>query len=48
MWRIRKRHKMSDMFLMVWRKRALCDDEKLRKYKVIGDLERTNLLEEMS
>jgi hypothetical protein len=28
--------------------RLLCDEEKLRKDKVIGDLERVRLLEEMS
>jgi hypothetical protein len=36
------------VFLMVWRKRALFDEEKLRKVSVIIELEKTTLLEEIS
>lgn len=35
-------------FLRVWKKRALCDEEKMRKGKAVSDLERISLLEEVS
>lgn len=35
-------------FLMVWRKRTLCEEEKLRNEKVISDLERATIYEEMN
>jgi hypothetical protein len=48
MWRTRERiFLMSYVFLMVWRKRALNVEEKLRKKKVNSDLERDILLEEI-
>jgi hypothetical protein len=36
---------MNCVFLMVWR---ISDEERLKKVKVISDLERATLLEEMS
>jgi hypothetical protein len=49
MWRTRKRFFWINYeFLMVWRKRELYATKKLRKDKVILDLKRATLLEEMS
>lgn len=36
------------MFWMVWRKKDLYEEEKLRKDKIIGDLERVTTLEKIS
>lgn len=35
-------------FLRVWKKRAFCDEEKMRKGKAVSDLERISLSEVVS
>lgn len=39
---------MSCKILIFWMERALCDEEKLSKARVISDLERSTLMEEVS
>jgi hypothetical protein len=39
---------MSYEFLMLLKKRALCDEANLEKVATISDLERTTLMEEVS
>ena len=39
---------MICVFLILWRKRALFDEEKLRKVIVISELEKATLLEDIS
>lgn len=39
---------MDELILIFWVKRTLCDEEKLRKARVLSDLERSTLMKEVS